>query len=132
MPASATAEATCEPQPGINAMDLKNALGQVEADRGNLHGGWLPFARERLMAFTPWHPDAVSGSHPPHLLPVVTPRSFHSAFISALFEDRMDRIHAWRAGPCRDPYSRSCLGGSSAWCSAIARIRRCRRRRRRV
>ena len=26
------------------------------------------FARERLMAFTPWHPDAVSGSHPPHLL----------------------------------------------------------------
>src|ERR1700726_5032210 len=25
------------------------------------------FARERLMAFTPWHPDAVSGSHPPHL-----------------------------------------------------------------
>jgi hypothetical protein len=26
------------------------------------------FARERLMAFTPWHQDAVSGSHPPHLL----------------------------------------------------------------
>src|SRR5580704_17750988 len=26
------------------------------------------FARERLMAFTPWHLDAVSGSHPPHLL----------------------------------------------------------------
>src|SRR5665213_871473 len=25
------------------------------------------FARERLMAFTPWHLDAVSGSHPPHL-----------------------------------------------------------------
>jgi hypothetical protein len=23
------------------------------------------FARERLMAFTLWHPDAVSGSHPP-------------------------------------------------------------------
>src|SRR4029077_15130139 len=52
----------------INAVDLKNALGQVEADRGNLHSGWLPFARERLMAFTPWHLDAVSGSHPPHLL----------------------------------------------------------------
>ena len=49
-------------------MDLKNALGQVEADRGNLHSGWLHFARERLMAFTLWHPDAVSGSHPPHLL----------------------------------------------------------------
>jgi hypothetical protein len=27
----------------INAVDLKNALGQVEADRGNLHSGWLPF-----------------------------------------------------------------------------------------
>jgi hypothetical protein len=26
------------------------------------------FARERPMAFTLWHPDAVSGSHPPHLL----------------------------------------------------------------
>src|ERR1700722_5614653 len=26
------------------------------------------FARERLTAFTPWHLDAVSGSHPPHLL----------------------------------------------------------------
>jgi hypothetical protein len=23
------------------------------------------FARERLTAFTPWHPDAASGSHPP-------------------------------------------------------------------
>src|SRR4029450_1330593 len=26
------------------------------------------FARECLIAFTPWHLDAVSGSHPPHLL----------------------------------------------------------------
>jgi hypothetical protein len=26
------------------------------------------FARECLMAFTLWHLDAVSGSHPPHLL----------------------------------------------------------------
>src|SRR5436190_4083588 len=25
------------------------------------------FARECLTAFTPWHLDAVSGSHPPHL-----------------------------------------------------------------
>jgi hypothetical protein len=25
------------------AVDLKNALGQVEADGGNLHSGWLPF-----------------------------------------------------------------------------------------
>ena len=29
------------------------------------------FARERLMAFTPWRLDAVSGSHPPHLLYLV-------------------------------------------------------------
>src|ERR1700741_2919644 len=28
------------------------------------------FARECLIAFTPWHLDAVSGSHPPHLLRV--------------------------------------------------------------
>jgi type VI protein secretion system component VasK len=27
----------------INPVNLKNALGQIEADRGNLHGGWLPF-----------------------------------------------------------------------------------------
>ena len=27
----------------INAVDLKNVLGQVEADRGNLHSGWLLF-----------------------------------------------------------------------------------------
>jgi hypothetical protein len=27
----------------VNTVDLKNALGQVETDRGNLHGGWLPF-----------------------------------------------------------------------------------------
>src|SRR3954470_2705062 len=27
----------------INAVALKNALGRVEADRGNLHSGWLPF-----------------------------------------------------------------------------------------
>src|ERR1700692_2352919 len=30
--------------------------------------GGSHFARERLTAFTPWHLDAVSGSHPPHLL----------------------------------------------------------------
>src|SRR5271157_4037051 len=30
--------------------------------------GGSHFARECLMAFTPWHLDAVSGSHPPHPL----------------------------------------------------------------
>ena len=27
----------------INTVNLKNVLGHVEADRGNLHSGWLPF-----------------------------------------------------------------------------------------
>src|SRR6476620_4435417 len=52
----------------INAVNLKNTLGQVEADCGNLHADGSHFARECLIAFTPWHLDAVSGSHPPHLL----------------------------------------------------------------
>src|ERR1035437_5546644 len=56
-----------DPTGRINAVNLKNALGQIEADCGNLHDGWLPFARECLIAFTPWQLDAVSGSHPPHL-----------------------------------------------------------------
>src|ERR1700733_5344260 len=51
----------------INAVNLKNALGQIQTNRSNLHDGWL-LARECLTAFTPWHLDAVSGSHPPHLL----------------------------------------------------------------
>jgi|SRR5580692_6384497 hypothetical protein len=51
----------------INAVNLKNALGQIQANGSNLHDGWL-LACERLTAFTPWHLDAVSGSHPPHLL----------------------------------------------------------------
>src|SRR5277367_3092167 len=51
----------------VNAVNLKNALGQIQANGSNLHDGWL-LARERLTAFTPWHLDAASGSHPPHLL----------------------------------------------------------------
>jgi hypothetical protein len=27
----------------VNTVNLKNVLGQVEADRSNLHSGWLPF-----------------------------------------------------------------------------------------
>jgi hypothetical protein len=26
----------------VDAVDLKNALGQIKADRGNFHRGWLP------------------------------------------------------------------------------------------
>ena len=47
----------------VDAVNLKNVLGQIKADRANLNNGWLPYARECLTAFTPWHLDAVSGSH---------------------------------------------------------------------
>ena len=50
----------------VDAVNLKSVLGQIKADRANLHNGWLPYARECLTAFKPWHLDAVSGSHPLH------------------------------------------------------------------
>jgi hypothetical protein len=41
------------------------------------------FPRERLMAFTLWHLDAVSGSHPPHLLSGIQQTSFaHSEYFA--------------------------------------------------
>jgi hypothetical protein len=48
-------------------MNLKNTLGQIEADGGNLHGGWL-LCSGCLTANPFWHSDAGSGSHPPHPL----------------------------------------------------------------
>jgi len=51
----------------INAVDLKNALGQIESVVIFIPDG-SHFACERLTAFSPWHLDAVSGSRPPHLL----------------------------------------------------------------
>ena len=27
----------------INTVNLKNGLGQIQADRGNIHDGWLPW-----------------------------------------------------------------------------------------
>ncbi|MER9970979.1 hypothetical protein, partial [Mesorhizobium sp. M0060] len=45
----------------------KNALGQIKAHGGNLHGGWL-LCSGCLTANPLWHSDAGSGSHPPHLL----------------------------------------------------------------
>src|SRR3546814_1141269 len=54
----------------LNRVNLKNALGQIEADRTNLHRGWLPLLVDALTASTLWHSDAGSGSHPPHLLSV--------------------------------------------------------------
>src|SRR6478736_9907876 len=52
---------------GIDRVNLKNALGQIEADRANLHRGWLPLLVDAATASTLWHSDAGSGSHPPHL-----------------------------------------------------------------
>jgi hypothetical protein len=52
---------------GVNAMHLKNMFGQIQADGGNLHTGGS-FARVCVTATAVWHLDAVSGSHPPHLL----------------------------------------------------------------
>jgi hypothetical protein len=48
-------------------MHLKNMFGQIQADGGNLHTGGS-FARVCVTATAVWHLDAVSGSHPPHLL----------------------------------------------------------------
>jgi len=45
----------------INAVNLKITLGQVKADRGNLHADGSHFARECLIALTPWQLDAASG-----------------------------------------------------------------------
>ena len=47
---------------------LSISLSQCRGFGDCLTAGWLHFARERLTAFTPWHLDAVSGSHSPHLL----------------------------------------------------------------
>ena len=51
----------------VDPMNLKNVLGQIEADCANLHNGWLLCSG--LYDSNPsWHFDAVSGSHPPHPL----------------------------------------------------------------
>ncbi|MER9597912.1 hypothetical protein, partial [Mesorhizobium sp. M0244] len=51
----------------VDGMNLKNALGQIKAHGGNLHGGWL-LCSGCLTANPLWHSEAGSGSHPPHLL----------------------------------------------------------------
>ncbi|MCJ2041391.1 hypothetical protein MKK55_20900, partial [Methylobacterium sp. J-059] len=55
----------------INGVNLENALGQIDADGGDLHGdGSCICVAAALTATTSWHRDTVSrsGSHPPHLL----------------------------------------------------------------
>ena len=51
----------------VNSVDLKNVLGQIEADCANIHGRWLLCSG--LHDSNPsWHLNAVSGSQPPHPL----------------------------------------------------------------
>jgi len=50
------------------SVDLENVLGQIEADSGNIHGGWLLLLVVLDGNHTLAHCDAGSGSHPPHLL----------------------------------------------------------------
>ena len=52
----------------INTVDLKTFLAKSRPIVVICIADGSHFARERLTAFTLWHPDAVSGSHPPHLL----------------------------------------------------------------
>jgi hypothetical protein len=54
------------------------------------------FACERLMAFTSWHPDAVSGSHPPHLFRAPATDSREAAIATSfdqLFGERQPGGH---------------------------------------
>ena len=56
----------------IDGMNLKDALGQMDADSGDLHGdGSCTCVAADSVATTSWHRHAVSrsGSHPLHLLP---------------------------------------------------------------
>src|ERR1700729_3628607 len=69
MAASVTGEATCEPQPVASTPWIwKTLLAKSRPIVVICIADGSHFARERLTAFTPWHLDAVSGSHPPHLL----------------------------------------------------------------
>ena len=49
----------------VNAVNLKHVLGDIQADRGNLHVDGSPDAI-RLRRTTLWHLDAGSGRRPPH------------------------------------------------------------------
>ena len=50
---------------GIDAMNLKHVLGDIQTDRGNLHVDGSPHVI-RLRQTTLWHFDAESGRRPPH------------------------------------------------------------------
>ena len=67
--ASASAAGPCEQRlcPVHLLREPESILGQIEADRANLHLAETVIARECLTTFTLWHLDAGSGSHPPHL-----------------------------------------------------------------
>src|SRR6202051_4615610 len=42
---------------GVDAVDLKDSLGDIQPDRANLHGGWL-LSLWRSATTTLWHLDA--------------------------------------------------------------------------
>src|SRR5271170_1036552 len=52
----------------VHCMDLKNVLRQIKANGADFHDGWLLRSCDASITSTPWRPDAVSGSHPHHLL----------------------------------------------------------------
>src|SRR5271154_637235 len=52
----------------VHCMDLKNVLRQIKANGANFHDGWLLRSCDASITSTLWRPDAVSGSHPHHLL----------------------------------------------------------------
>src|SRR6478752_3754893 len=64
------------------------------------------FARECLMVFTPWHLDAVSGSHPPHLLRVTTGH-LHPARVWSAHSPKADTASVTALFPISDKRERS-------------------------
>ena len=49
---------------GVDAVDLKHVLGDIQTDRGNLHLDGSPHVIRTTI--TLWHFDAGSGRRPPH------------------------------------------------------------------
>src|ERR1700733_10980472 len=61
------------------------------------------FARECLTAFTPWHLDAVSGSHPPHLLSALSGSCAPQGSTPFIFVTIRLYMAAARRSPRSDP-----------------------------
>src|SRR5580700_7746463 len=89
-----------DPARRVHSMDLKNVLRQIQANGANFHDGWLLRLWDVSIPSTPWHSDAVSGSHPHHL------HSSDSAMTPAPREKR--------------PFASSAQGRPSAACVSMA------------